>query len=229
MRITVDTKIIVLTNQKGGCGKTTVTMQLAGALGRDGKKVLIVDADPQGAALRWASYADDQKPFPAALSGLSVVGPKVHQEVRKYLGQYDYIFIDCPPAVDSPIPKSALMVANVALVPVIPSPTDLWAAKSIQKLIEDMKDVYNTGLKAYIVPNMIAITNVQKAIIGPIKELGMEITNTVLGNRTAYRESAIVGGTVFDLKTESAITAQKEITRLKNELIKILKAQPATK
>ena len=217
----METRIIVLTNQKGGCGKTTIVMQLAGALGREGKKVLIVDADPQGTASRWAAYADEDNPFPATLSGLSAVGAKVHQEVRKYMGQYDYIFIDCPPAKDSLIPRSALVIARVALIPVIPSPADLWAVDGIQPLINEAK-IHNETLRALIVPNMCTNTNTSKGTLESLINLGMDITTTTLGDRIAYRESAVVGGTVYDLKTESAVKAQEEITSLKKELIKII-------
>ena len=78
----IKTKIISVSNQKGGCGKTTVTMQLAGILGNENYKVLVVDADPQGTSTRWAASAEDHKAFPATISGLSAAGSKVHQEVE---------------------------------------------------------------------------------------------------------------------------------------------------
>ena len=121
-------KIIAVVNQKGGSGKTTLSMQMAGALARRGKKVLVVDADPQGTATRWAASAEDDNPFPAAVVGLSAASEKVHREVRKFVDNYDFILIDCPPAADSPVPQSALLVADLALVPIIPSPLDMWAA-----------------------------------------------------------------------------------------------------
>src|SRR2546423_12417101 len=94
-------KIIAVVNQKGGSGKTTLSMQLAGSLARRGSKVLVVDADPQGTATRWAASADDEKPFPASVVGLSAASTKVHREVRKFVPDYQYIIIDCPPAADS--------------------------------------------------------------------------------------------------------------------------------
>lgn len=69
-----NTKIISIANQKGGCGKTTMTMQLAGALTTNPLKVLVVDADPQGTATRWTANADELKPFCAHISGLSAAG-----------------------------------------------------------------------------------------------------------------------------------------------------------
>ena len=121
-------KIIVVVNQKGGAGKTTVSMQLAGTLGRRGHKVLVIDADPQATATRWAASAAEGQAFPASLSGLSAAGGKVHREAQKYVEDYAFIVIDCPPAADSAVPQSALMIADLALVPVIPSPLDLWAS-----------------------------------------------------------------------------------------------------
>jgi chromosome partitioning protein len=145
-------KILAVVNQKGGSGKTTLSMQLAGALARLGHEVLVVDADPQGTATRWAASADEENPFPAMVAGLAAAGGKVHREVKKYTERCDYIIIDCPPAVDSLAPQSALLIADLALVPVIPSPPDLWASVGITKLIENARTV-NEELLALIVLN----------------------------------------------------------------------------
>jgi chromosome partitioning protein len=75
-------KIVVIANQKGGCGKTTIAMQVGGTLGRAGNRVLIVDADPQGTATRWAASAADESSFPAHVAGLAAAGGKVHREIR---------------------------------------------------------------------------------------------------------------------------------------------------
>lgn len=85
--------------------------------------MLVVDADPQATATRWAATAEDNKPFPATVVGLSAASAKVHREVRRFVEDYKYIIVDCPPAADSPVPQSALLVADLALVPLIPSPS----------------------------------------------------------------------------------------------------------
>ena len=97
-------KIIAVVNQKGGPGKSTVAMVLAGTLGRRGSKVLVVDADPeQGSATRWVASASDEAPFPASIAGLGKTDAKLHREVQKFVADYDYIVIDCPPSVNSPV------------------------------------------------------------------------------------------------------------------------------
>jgi chromosome partitioning protein len=218
----MQTKIIALANQKGGCGKTTITMQLAGALGLDKEaaRVLVVDADPQGTAIRWAANAEDAAPFPATIAGLSAAGGKVHREIKKYLGQFDYILIDCPPAVDSPAPQSALMIADLVLIPVIPSPADLWAAVGIQALVERMTDL-NEALKARLIANMCqSNTTLTKEASDVLNSFGIEKLESSLTLRTAYRQSTVFGGTVFDIK--GADKAMQEISALKNEVLKIL-------
>ena len=145
-------QIIALVNQKGGPGKTTLTMHLAGALARRGAKVLIVDADPQATATRWAATAPDETPFPAAVASLGNLKDRLHREIRKFIGDYDYLIIDCPPSADSPISQSALLVANLALVPVIPSPPDLWAGIAIRQVLQTVEAV-NEGLQARLLIN----------------------------------------------------------------------------
>lgn len=218
-----NTKIITVANQKGGCGKTTITMQLAGALSRDNLAVLVVDADPQGTSTRWASSADESAPFLPHIAGLSAAGSRVHKEIKKYMGLYDYIIIDCPPAVDSITPQSALLVSDLVLIPIVPSPADLWAAVGIQELIERIQTT-NEGLVARIVMNMCqANINLNQEILKQINTFGIDVTKATIHLRTAYRQSAVLGRTVFDI--QGAEKASLEISRLKDEVIKLLSVQ----
>ncbi|MBD2078354.1 ParA family partition ATPase [Leptolyngbya sp. FACHB-17] len=210
-------KIIAVVNQKGGSGKTTVTMQLAGTIARRGYKVLVVDADPQGTATRWAATADDELPFPASVIGLSAANAKVHREVKKFVENYDCIFIDCPPAADSPIPQSALLIADLALVPIIPSPLDMWAAVGIRQVIQNVGDI-NDSLQARLVLNQCQPkTTLTQESLEILSEFGIELAKSQIHHRQVYRQSAVFGQTVQDM-TSKAAAAIQEIDQLADEV-----------
>lgn len=214
-------KIIAVCNQKGGSGKTTLSMQLAGALARRRHKVLVVDADPQGTATRWAATADDDKPFPASVVGLSAASGKVHREVKKFVDDYGYIIIDCPPAADSPVPQSALLVADLALVPIIPSPLDMWAAVGIRHVIENVGEI-NEGLTSRLVVNQCQPnTSLAKEALEVLPEFGIDLCKTFMHHRQVYRQSAVFGQTVHDFGSKAA-PAVEEVEALTDEVVELL-------
>jgi chromosome partitioning protein len=215
-------KIIAVCNQKGGSGKTTLSMQLAGSLARRGGRVLVVDADPQGTATRWAASADDDKPFPASVVGLSAASTKVHREVKKFVEDYRYIIIDCPPAADSPVPQSALLVADLALVPVIPSPLDMWAAVGIREVIGNVSDI-NEELRSRLVINQLQPnTTLAKEAMEVFPEFGIDLCQTYMHQRQVYRQSAVFGQTVHDFGSKAA-AAVEELDALTDEILALLR------
>ncbi len=214
------TKIISVANQKGGSGKTTISMLLAGVSAQRGWKVLVVDADPQATATRWASAAPEDEPFPATVCGLAAAREKIHREVRKYVGAFDLIFIDCPPAIDSPVPMSSFMIADLALVPVLPSPADVWATRAIETLISNAQD-FNESLQARIVPNRVKdnVVIARESLEFIRSNFRIQCTRSTLGDRTAYQQSVAMGTVVNRLK---APKAAGEIEVLANEVLNLL-------
>jgi chromosome partitioning protein len=183
--------------------------------------VLVVDADPQGTATRWAASADDDKPFPASVVGLSAASTKVHREVKKFVDDYQYIIIDCPPAADSPVPQSALLVADLALVPIIPSPLDMWAAVAIRQVIENVGDI-NENLKAKLVINQCQpSTTLAKDALEVLPEFGIELCGTYIHHRQVYRQSAVFGQTVHDFGSKAAPAIQ-EVEAFASEVLALL-------
>jgi chromosome partitioning protein len=214
-------KTISVVNQKGGSGKTTLSMQLAGALARRGNKVLVVDADPQGTATRWAASANDDEPFPASVVGLSAASSKIHREVMKFVDDYDYIIIDCPPAADSPVPQSALLITDLALVPIIPSPLDMWATVAIRQVIEQVGGL-NENLTARLVINQCQPkTTLAKDALEILPEFGIDVCTTYIHHRQVYRQAAVFGQTVHDFGSKAALAIQ-EVEALTNEVLALL-------
>jgi chromosome partitioning protein len=218
----VAAKIIAVCNQKGGTGKTTVSMNLAGALARRGGAVCVIDADPQGTATRWAASAPDGDPFPVSVLGLSAAGGKIHREVRKLVGNYDHILIDCPPAADSPVPQSALLIADLGLIPVIPSPPDLWATIGIRAIVENASDI-NEQLRARLVVNQLQPNvGIVKDALEILPEFGIEVCRAMLHHRVAYKQAALDGQTVHGGGSR-ARAAVEEVEALTAEVLKLLR------
>lgn len=217
-------KVIAVANQKGGVGKTTVSMQLAGTLVRRGYRVLVVDADPQGTAMRWAASAQDERPFPATVVGLAAAGNKLHREVVKLAEDYDYVIIDCPPAVESMNSRSALLIADLALVPVIPSPPDLWASAGIARLIEEASMV-NNDLRSLLVLNLCQVNRILlKDTLHVLQDFPLPLAKSQLGLREVYRQSSVYGTTVHEMGAR-AETAVREVNSLTDEILAILHSE----
>jgi len=212
-------KIISVGNQKGGVGKSTVTMQLAGSLSRRGFKVLVVDADEQATATRWSAMSEE-KPFPANVVGLAASGAKLHRELQKFIDQYDFILVDCPPSVSSPTPQSAFLVSDLVLIPTRPSLADIWAVQETIKLIERAKAV-NDGVRAAILlnakqPN----TQLGRDAAEILEGFDAVLLKTTFHLRQAYAQSIVLGGTVHDVP--GGKPAQVEVEELTTEVLELL-------
>src|ERR1700739_1439933 len=114
--------ILSVLNQKGGVGKTTLSVNLAAALAARKQRVLVVDADPQGSALDWVAVRGQDAPFVA----VGMCKPVIHLEPPKMGKDFDVILIDGPPRVYE-VAKSAVMASDAVLIPVLPSQFDVWA------------------------------------------------------------------------------------------------------
>lgn len=215
-------KVITVFNQKGGCGKTTIAMSLAGSFGLRGYTTLVVDMDPQGTASRWSSAAPEERPFPASVMSLAPMEGKMHREVKNHIEKYDAIFIDCPPAMNSASPTSAMLVSDLALIPVVPSPADIWAAESAKKLAESAQ-ANNEDLLARVVANMVQrSTSLAKEMMELLEEdADFPLMKSSFGSRAAFREAQILGSTVHQVLRATA--AISEVEAMTDEVLGLLK------
>ena len=214
-------KIIAIANQKGGCGKTNIAMNLAVAFFIDKMSVLVVDADPQGTASRWSASADEDNPYPVSVVNLSVSGNKIHQEIRKLMSNYDIIIVDCPPSIESLSPQSVLLVSDLVIIPIVPSPSDLWATVGMKKLVDFVLGV-NESLKSMMVINMYNNrTILAKDVVSAIDGFGIVVAETKIGLRNVFRTSSALGKSVFK-SGKGSEEAKNEIIGLKKEIVNLL-------
>jgi chromosome partitioning protein len=145
----------------------------------------------------------------------------MHREVRNQIENYDYIVIDCPPAVHSPSPSSAMLVADLALIPVVPAPADMWAVVAAKQLAAQAQ-VTNEQLKTRLVPNMVQknTTLARDTIDVLAEDEEVPLLQAWLGSRSAYRECQLMGGTVH--RVPRAKDAVSEVDALVDEVIQLV-------
>jgi chromosome partitioning protein len=208
--------IISLLNQKGGVGKTTLAVHLAVAFAKSGNRVLLVDADPQGSALDWSASRESATSLPV----IGLPKPILHKELPKLKSDYDYIVIDGAPRVYD-VARSALMASDLVLIPVQPSPYDVWAAKEIVDLLNDIKPFKENLKNAFVINRKIVNTAIGRDVNEALSEYKVPVLRSQLCQRVSFAECAATGQTV--LETEPDSLASKEINALVNEILEIMK------
>lgn len=205
--------IISVLNQKGGVGKTTLSVNIAGQLASNGARVLLLDADPQGSALDWAAAREDESKF--AVLGLPRA--TLHKDIGKFTSDYDHIIIDGPPRVTD-LARSAIMAADLVLIPVQPSPYDVWAAEEVVNLISEAK-IYKEKLKSvFVVNRKITNTAIGRDVVDALATYDTPVLTCTVCQRVVFAEAAGQGKAVYELGESSA---SLEVKALVNEILEI--------
>jgi len=192
--------ILVVGNEKGGVGKSTLATNIAVYRAQAGRDVLLVDVDTQPSARSFAALRAEEIELPQ-ISCVSITGRAVAAEIRKLAPKYADIILDAG-GRDSDGLRSALIVADALLLPFMPGQYDLWAMENMHSIIEQSW-IPNPGLKAYAVVNG-DDTNPQIQETKAAKEFLREFPNfnlldITISRRMAYRRTAQTGRTVNEL------------------------------
>jgi len=198
---------IAVFNGKGGCGKTTLAWNLAMGLGRRAP-TLLQDADPQGSLAHWADWSGQDD---AAVS------------VRAWTGKaqpagYAFVVTDCAPRLEGEELAAIVAEADLVLLPVLPSPLDLWASRRSADWIREWQTRRPDLRAAFVLNQVEAQSALSRAAQVAITELGLPVLRAVLRRRAVYRSAALEGLSVYHMG-KRASAAQAELERLIEEIV----------
>ena len=206
--------IVALLNQKGGVGKTTIALHLAGVWARGGARVTLVDADPQGSALDWAAQRA-REGVPRLFGVLGLPRDTLHHEAPGIARSADYVVIDGPPRVAA-LMRSALLAADLVLIPVQPSPFDGWASAELLSLLGEAR-IFRPNLVARFVLNrVLRRTVIAQDTANSLADHDPPLLASRIGQRIAFADAARTGKLVCDDAPTG--DAARDIARLAAEI-----------
>jgi len=208
-------KIIAVLNQKGGAGKTTIATNLARALQANDKRVLLVDSDPQGSARDWNAAGDGEL--------VSVIGmdrSTLAKDIQAIRDNQDFIIIDGAPQI-AELAVAAIKCADLIIIPVQPSPYDIWACEDLVDIIKARQEVTDGKPKAaFLISRAIKNTQLGKEIRDALTGYELPVMKSFTSQKVIYAKSAAIGSTVLDF--EKGNDAAKEIKAIANELLEMI-------
>lgn len=208
--------IIALLNQKAGVGKTTLATHIAGELAVRGRNVVLLDADPQGSALDWTQRRSQQG-LPRLFSAVGLARETLHQEAPELALHADHVIIDGPPRIAA-LARSALLAADRVLIPVQPSPYDLWASWEMVNLIREAQVFKPSMRAAFAINRRVSTTIIGREARTALADQPLPALLSEVRQRIVFAESVAAGRLARELAPDSA--AAREVSNLVDELLR---------
>lgn len=206
--------IVALLNQKGGVGKTTLALNLAGAWAAQGRRVMVVDADPQGSALDWSAKRA-QAGLPRRFAVMGLARETLHREAPDLARGLDHLVIDGPPRVAS-LMRSALLAADLALIPAQPSPFDGWASEEMLRLLAEAQGFRPDLIGRFVLNRCAARTVIARRTAETLTKSEPPALRARIGQRVVFAEAAQTGQLVDE--APQGAPAAREIRALADEI-----------
>ncbi len=202
--------IISFVNQKGGVGKTTTAINLAASLKRRNKRLLFIDADPQGSAMHWHAVENNN-----AFEIMHHPDPVNKDDIEELSKDYDYVVIDAPPAIGD-ITKSILAVSELSIIPLSPSSLDIWSCKGTLEMIEESQPENPDMDVKLLINRKIPGTRVGREARASLDVFDMDVLDSELCQRVAFIDAMTSGVSVMQYAPGSK--AADEIEQLCDEI-----------
>ena len=209
--------IITLSSLKGGTGKTSLSVHLAHVIALSGKRVLLIDADPQASASDWAAAREDKPPFPV----VGMARDNLHRDLADLTADYAHTVIDTPPRV-SALARSAILAADLVLIPVQPSSYDVWAAAETVKLVEEAQQFKPDIKAAFVINRRIVNTSIGAEVGSALSDYSLPVLDASIAQRVSIAEAS-AGYTVLEDAPKSA--AADEVRSLAQNILKFMEVE----
>ena len=219
--------ILSFINQKGGVGKSTLSINIAAALASQGHKTLLIDADKQGSSKTWASLRDDT-PFVV----VDLARENMARDAMKMAADYSHTIIDAPPHAVQ-VARSCIVASDMVILPVEPGGFSNWASDLTVQQVREAQDL-KPGLKAaFVVSRKLGNSVLGREMRHMMDEMGIPVLETEIQSLIAFPESATMAQTIFEYAPKSEAAKQikqliKEIVRFYEQDIREESAEAAT-